>query len=179
MSWQRTAEFALYVVLSASCCACETGDSRAEPASVTRGSAFEPAPLAGAIVVNDANLPVAHWGNDSYELARGATPVIANDTLTLAVSYSGGCKRHDFTLVADSRLQKSDPVRLVMHLAHDANGDTCEAYPTESYRFDLAPVRALWARERGSGKAVVRLLLRAPDSSRSVPDLIYTFQASP
>lgn len=109
----------------------------------------------------------------------GDTPVVPHDTLTLTVSYSGGCVRHDFTLVADSRFEESDPVRLVLFLAHDANGDTCEAYPTDSYRFDLTPVRTLYEQTYGSDEGVIRLLLRRPEPFRRVPELTYVFQASP
>ena len=177
MSSRRTALIALCVALNA----CGTSDQDGlleQPASIARGAAIEPTPYAGAVVVNDANLPLAHWGDDPWELARGAdAPVVADDALTLAVSFSGGCARHDFTLVADSRFEASDPVRLVLFLAHDANGYTCEAYPTESYRFDLTPVRALYERTYGRGEGAVRLLLRGPEPSRAALDLTYDFPA--
>ena len=166
-------------VANAACGRGETDDSPEEPASVARSPAFETRPIAGAVVVNDANLPEARWGEDSWELARdGDAPVVADDALTLAVSYSGGCARHDFTLVAESRFRGSDPARLVLSLAHDANGDRCEAYPTESVRFDLAPVRALWERASGRRDGVVRLLLRGAEGADEL-DLVYTFEASP
>lgn len=180
MSLRHTALLALYVVLNVACGTRATDASPEEPAGIARGSAFESTPLAGAVVVNDADLAVARWGDDPWELARdGDAPVVADDALTLAVSYSGGCARHDFTLVAESRFLESDPVQLVLFVAHNANGDSCEAYPTESYRFDLAPIRALYERAYGSREGVVRLLLRGPDPTRSVLDLTYAFQARP
>ena len=179
MSWRRATLLALYIVLAAACSAGNRNASSQEPVSVAPDSALDPTPLAGAVVVNDANRPAARWGDDRWELAGTAAPVLADDALTLVVSYSGGCARHDFTLVADSRFEASDPPRLVLFLVHDANGDRCEAYPTEAYRFDLAPVRALYERAYGRGGGVVRLLLRGPDPPRTVADLTYDFQASP
>ena len=177
MSWRRTAWLVVLIILTAVCSARESDTGPEPPASITRGFLSDPTPLAGAVAVNDANLPVAHWGDDSYELAMDRfPPVIVDDALFLTLSYSGGCARHDFTLVADSRLRGSDPVRLVLFLAHDANGDRCRAYPTESYRFDLAPVRTLYNQAYGSSEGVVRLVLRGP---KKVLELTYAFQASP
>ena len=40
-------------------------------------------------------LAIDHWGDDVYELATGGdAPRIAEDVLTVTVSYSGGCARH-------------------------------------------------------------------------------------
>ena len=176
MSWQCTTLLILHIVLTAACSARESDADPEPPASITRGFLSDPTPLAGAVAVNDANLPLAHWGDDSYALAMDRfPPVIVDDALFLTLSYSGGCARHDFTLVADSRFQGSDPVRLVLFLAHDANGDSCEAYPTESYRFDLTPVRTLYDQAYGSSEGVIRLILRGPEK---VPELTYTFQPS-
>ena len=179
MSSRRTALLALHTVAIAACGTGSRDVPPEEPDSIARGTAFEPTPLAGAVVINDANLPLAHWGDDPWELASDSdAPVVAADTLTLAASYSGGCEHHDFTLVADNRFEASDPVALVLSMAHDANGDQCEAYLTESYRFDLAPVRALYERTYGRSQGVVRLLLKGPEPPRVVPDLTYDFRAS-
>ena len=177
MSWQCTTLLVLLIILTAVCSARESDTGSEPPASVVPGFAFLPTPLAGAIVVNDANLPAALWGDDSYKLAMDRfPPVIVDDALFLTLSYSGGCARHDFTLVADSQFRESDPVRLILFLAHDDNGDRCEAYPTESYRFDLAPVRALYDQTYGSSEGVVCLVLQGPEE---LLELTYAFQASP
>jgi len=105
--------------------------------------------------------------------------VVADNALVLAVSYSGGCARHDLTLVADARFSVAEPGRLAVRLAHDANGDRCEAYPTETYRFDLAPVRSLYQRTYGGDEGVVRLHLRRPPPSEGHLDLTYAFEAPP
>ena len=178
MSLQRTGSLALCIVVLVAACRVEAPDAaRARPVSAARGDTPDPAPLIGAVLINRTNLPVEHWGKDSYELAMGDdAPVIADDTLSLAVSYSGGCARHDLTLVAERLFLQSDPVQLIVFLAHEANGDMCEAYPTERYDFDLAPIRNLYRQAYGSNEGVVRLRLRGPEPFRGLPDLTYTFQ---
>ena len=136
------------------------------PVSVGRPDGTAPAPSqAGRVVVagTDATL-----GNDDYVL-NSAT--ITGDTLTVSVSYSGGCKAHVFTLVIAASFVDSSPVRLPAVLRHDANGDTCEAFPTESYAFDLALVRARYRAVYGPGAGRVALEIDG------VPDdgLVYEF----
>lgn len=172
MTRWRTAPLAL-CILFAACHAREPDSVSVEPAGAA------PGPVPGAVVVNDADLPVDHWGGDPCEIATDPAPVVADGTLTLAVSYSGGCARHDLTLVAASRFSDPDPGRLAVSLAHDANGDPCEAYPTETYRFDLSPVRTLYERTYGRSAGVVRLRLRRPPPSEGHLELTYGFPASP
>ncbi len=96
------------------------------------------------------------WGNDSYVVNSAAIDV---HLLTIVVSFGGGCPRHDFTLVISETFKESDPVQLSAVLAHDANGDTCEAYPTESRVFDLAPIRTRYQQfyEPGPGKTALQI----------------------
>ena len=106
-------------------------------------------------------------GDDPYEVNSAA---IDGHRLTIVVSYSGGCRRHDFTLVISKSFRESDPVQLPAVLAHDANGDTCEAYPTESRVFDLALVRSRYRQFYGPGPGRVALRIAG------VPgDLVYAF----
>ncbi len=77
----------------------------------------------------------------------------------------------------------SDPVRLVVALTHDDNGDTCEAYPTDQYVFDLTRIKTRYyqeAYETDEGSITITLRLRHLDyPSGSVDadplDLDYTF----
>ena len=122
------------------------------PVSVGRPDGTAPAPSqAGRVVVAGTD---ATFGNDDYVL-NSAT--ITGDTLTVSVSYSGGCRAHVFTLVIAASFVDSSPVRLPAELRHDANGDTCEAFPTESYAFDLALVRARYRAIYGPGAGRVAL----------------------
>ena len=57
-------------------------------------------------------------------------------------------------------------------LAHDANGDACEAWLTEDYRFDLRVIRDRYREAYGQGPGEVVLLL---DDASSGP-LVYAFE---
>ena len=117
-----------------------------------------------------------------YELhtvGEGA-PVVEDDALTLTLSYGGGCARHDFTLVADGEFRESNPVQLDVFLAHDANDDRCQAYPTEAYEFDLTPIQVLYRETYGTDAGAVLLHFYGQDIPHDDPvlfySLIYTFE---
>ena len=119
----------------------------------------------------EANVVVAD-GRD-----RGDDPYLVNSAavdghgLTIEVSYAGGCRRHDFTLVISKTFLESDPVQLRAVLAHEANGDACEAGITELLDFDLALVRARYQEFYGSGTGTVVLRI----TGVSGDDLVYEF----
>lgn len=119
----------------------------------------------GAVVVSEA--PHLH-GQDPFVLNDAA---IAGDTLSLNLSYAGGCARHEFTLVASESFRESDPVQLPVSLAHDANGDSCEAWLTRDYEFDLTLLRDRYRQSHGARSGRIVLLLDG------VPDgtLLYVF----
>ena len=82
---------------------------------------------------------------------------ITGDTLTASVSYSGGCRAHVFTVVVGASFVDSSPVSLPADLRHDGNGDSCEAFPTESYAFDLAVIKTRYRDAYGPGTGRVAL----------------------
>lgn len=110
----------------------------------------------------------AEWGTDAYTI-NAAT--LEGDTLRVNVSYSGGCETHAFTLVAEQRFLESFPVQLRVSLAHNANGDTCEAWITEDYHFDLTPIKEAY--QKGYQKDTGTIVLRLKDAPPS--DLTYDF----
>lgn len=75
---------------------------------------------------------------DSTDLANAA---ISGDTLTIEASYSGGCELHDFAVCWDQSFAESAPVQVWLEIWHDANGDACEAYETQTLSFDLTPLK--------------------------------------
>ena len=108
------------------------------------------------------------WGTDAYVI-NAAT--LEADILTLNVSYSGGCETHAFTLVAEERFLESFPVQLRVSLAHNANGDTCEAWITEDHHFDLTPIKEVY--QEGYRTDTGTIALRLKDAPPS--DLFYDF----
>ena len=119
----------------------------------------------GAVFIGDAG---DRFGNDEYAL-NSAT--ITDDTLNISLSYSGGCEDHRFTLVVSDTFLESFPVQLSASIAHNANGDTCEAYPTDNYRFDLTPIKKMYQKAyRQKAGTIILRLKDAPDG-----ELIYEF----
>ncbi len=119
----------------------------------------------GTVFIGDAG---DRFGTDEYALNSAA---ITDDTLNVSVSYSGGCEEHEFTLVVSEEFLESFPVQLHAYIAHNANGDPCEAYSTVDYHFDLTPIKTMYqnAYRQEAGTIVLRLK-DAPDG-----DLIYEF----
>ena len=158
----------LLVLLAAAGCGETRTPAEPTPISIGRPDTTAPRPVqAGDVVVaGDA----ATLGDDDYVL-NSAT--ITGDTLTISVSYGGGCRTHRFTLVIAASFVESSPLRLPAELRHDANGDMCEAWLTESYAFDLALVRARYREVYGPGAGRVALQLD------DVPEdgLVYEFTA--
>lgn len=108
------------------------------------------------------------WGDDPFEIGSVA---IADDGLSVELSFGGGCEEHDFTLVIAAEFAESDPVQLRAEIAHNANNDPCEAYLTETRVFDLGLVRARYRDSYGSGAGEVAILIKGAGGD----SLLYTF----
>ena len=107
-------------------------------------------------------------GTDEYVI-NAAT--IEDDTLHINVSYTGGCETHAFTLVAEPMFLESFPVQLRVSIAHNANGDTCEASITEDHQFDLTPIKETY--QKGYQTEQGTIILRLKDAPPS--HLAYDF----
>ena len=173
--WESMLIIVLLIVLG--CGQDSQHDVMEDPVAVVPGDVMKQPELMGEVVVNDAGLPVSHWGRGRYVIeARGdKAPAIEDDTLAVTLSYSGGCEDHEFTLVASDAFAESYPVQLEVSLAHEANGDRCRAYLTETYGFDLTPIQTLYQEVYQAAAGTILLLLR--DAPEDVPDLIYTFDS--
>ena len=139
-------------MLGAALAACGQGGLDT-PVSISVDDVPPAVPRAGAIVFSEAP---ARWGQDPFVVNDAA---IAGDTLELSLSYAGGCARHVVTLVVSELFLESDPVQIPVSLAHDANGDPCEAWLTQEYEFDLTPIRNRYRQAYGDGPGRVVLLL--------------------
>ena len=141
------------------------GCDRMEMSSIEKdGADIEIGAEIGTVVFGSAEA----WGTDAYTI-NAAT--LQGDTLRVNVSYSGGCKTHAFTLVAEERFLESFPVQLRVSLAHNANSDTCEAWITEDYDFDLTPLKEVY--QKGYRTDEGTIVLRLKDAPPS--DLFYDF----
>ena len=119
----------------------------------------------GTVVIADA---VEKWGVDEYVL-NSAT--IIDDKLELNVSYGGGCEKHQFTLISTGVFLESFPVQLRVSLAHNANNDSCKAWLTDDYHFDLNAIKILYqAAYQQEAGTIILLLADAPNGQ-----LVYEF----
>ncbi|MCG9129501.1 hypothetical protein JT359_18080 [Candidatus Poribacteria bacterium] len=120
----------------------------------------------GKVVIGEMD---KKYGDDPFKLNSA---MIQDDLLKVSVSYSGGCKSHEFTLVASDEFLESDPVQLMASIVHDDNDDSCEAYPTEDYYFDLTPIKTMYqkAYRQDAGTIVINL------KDNTDGDLVYKFE---
>ena len=59
------------------------------------------------------------------------------DFIELSVSYSGGCKAHNFEIIWDGIVHTNAPCNMNFLLVHSGNNDSCEAYITETIIINL------------------------------------------
>jgi hypothetical protein len=59
-----------------------------------------------------------------------------NNTLSIKVTYFGGCKKHSFELYGFKETKN----KIVLNLEHNTNGDTCKKIIRENLFFDLTPI---------------------------------------
>lgn len=122
----------------------------------------------GPVVLTDSSaITSGAWGTDDFALSAAA---ITGDTLAVTVSYAGGCREHLFTLVSSSEFKESNPVQVVVDLVHNAQGDSCEAWITRDYLFNLTPLKVRYQEAYQQEEGTIVLLLEgAPE------DLVYDF----
>lgn len=112
----------------------------------------QPMPALAPVVLGRDTRPT-----DAFRLESAA---VDGDVLAIEVSYAGGCRNHEFVLLAARSFEVlSGSVRLEIALNHNANEDPCEAYLTEQLRFDLDPVKRLYRQtySRDTGTVYLRL----------------------
>jgi hypothetical protein len=63
---------------------------------------------------------------------------LEGNILTVVVSYSGGCKEHDFKLYFDGNYKKSLPPKADFILTHDNQGDACRSIIEKNIKFDIS-----------------------------------------
>jgi hypothetical protein len=63
---------------------------------------------------------------------------VLNNILSLYVRYYGGCKNHDFQMVATNYVKKSLPPQTELFLVHDTKNDSCYRPLQKVVNFSLA-----------------------------------------
>jgi hypothetical protein len=66
---------------------------------------------------------------------------INNDTLSIFVNYSGGCKEHTFDLYSNGMYAKSLPPQLSLCLKHTNNGDACRKLIMKELKFNVSNLK--------------------------------------
>ena len=95
-------------------------------------------------------------GSDSFVIKS----VKIDDTalkMHIEVSYGGGCQKHEFSLVWPEVITMIYPPNFGVILNHNANGDTCEAWLTETLTIDLQD-DSLWLSDQEIRDMVVTVI---------------------
>lgn len=95
----------------------------------------DPPVVGGDIIVADID-PV-DIRKDRFEILDGR---VVGATLSLTVSYGGGCREHRFQLFTRGAIILSMPPGADVYLVHDGNGDVCRALVQETLVFSLSPL---------------------------------------
>ncbi len=82
---------------------------------------------------------------------------IDGDILSVTVGYSG-CDQQHMQLMASSLFLESNPVQTEVALVPVVGDDSCDAYFTTQFQFDLLPLKATWqkAYQQSSGTIILR-----------------------
>jgi len=114
-------------------------------------------------IIVDFDSQPSDWPRDALILRADS---LQNPLLVLEVEFGGGCRDHEFDLVAWGGWMESFPVQVNVQLAHEDFDDPCDALITKTLRFDLAPLKAAYEASYGVGEpwsTTVILRLTVPD----------------
>lgn len=120
--------------------------------------------LAGSDRLELQVVPDLDWRTLPADEVRISAASLDGLSLHLTLQFPGGCRPHQFALVAGTDLAESNPPYTLFRLAHDANGDMCEAFLTRNLTVDLSPIVPL---VRASGARALRFELVEPGERRS------------
>ena len=85
---------------------------------------------------------------------------IEDSILKLNVSYSGGCKKHQFLLVERKNFKRAKNIYEVhLQLLHNSNQDTCKKIVTEFLLFNLLPLKTELQKENFDQKDINLILI--------------------
>ncbi|MGD9899892.1 MAG: hypothetical protein AB7T22_12275 [Calditrichaceae bacterium] len=100
---------------------------------------------------------------------------MSGDTLKLEISYSGGCKEHEFLLYVSKDFAESYPVQASVYLSHNSNDDRCKALIRKDLCFNLSLLKEeYWKLYNDNGP--IDLNLFAPGTTDAhMPLIRYSF----
>lgn len=76
--------------------------------------------------------------NGSFEVTDAK---ISGDVLIIDVTFSGGCKEHEFNAYWNGVMMKSMPPKIGLYIEHKTNDDNCRKVINETLRFDLSNLK--------------------------------------
>ena len=76
--------------------------------------------------------------SDPIEIKKAT---ISGDILSLDVTYSGGCEKHEFELIGSGMYIKTMPPKMAISLKHYANGDGCRKLCETSLKINVKDLR--------------------------------------
>lgn len=88
---------------------------------------------------------------------------LKDDNLSLVVTYSGGCKKHEFVLAAAPNFANSNLKKINLILSHDNKGDMCKKIVRDSLNFDLLPLKEKFQQNYGKKEGTMILHLKNKD----------------
>lgn len=90
---------------------------------------------------------------------------LKDGSFQITVTYSGGCKRHEFLLTAKAVKPTDTYPTFDLFLSHNGNGDLCEMAVTETWQFDLSPLDDYLSDRSSQKPEKLRLNFSATESS--------------
>lgn len=116
------------VLAGSSITACSVIDNQSSGSSVVAASS--------KVLIIDQN--IARYPMDGVTIKDAS---IIGDSLTMLVSYSGGCKTHDLKVISNGAMMKSMPPQMNIVVSHNAHEDMCEAMITQDLTVSLEALK--------------------------------------
>jgi hypothetical protein len=98
--------------------------------------------------------------DDSLYQSAPRDPITINNIqlyinlLQFNVSYGGGCKEHEFKLMATSFME-SYPIQVNILLSHEDNDDPCDMWITETLVFSILPLKRSWQQSYNEKSGII------------------------
>lgn len=92
-------------------------------------------------------------GSDPFRLLNAN---VDGDLLEIEVEYGGGCREHQFELIANPKaFMESEPVQANIYFLHENHDDLCKALVRKKYTFSLQPLKEAFRELYPAGNALV------------------------